>query len=114
MRFDEEGLEETAIGFDLPLQFFIGLRTHARLLFIRHDVVDIGSGSVGAQDRAIKPALLLPEVVDQTKWYEGEHRYIDPERRYIFAFNQPWLPLYGTPLVLQPPRYVRIGVTYDY
>lgn len=23
-------------------------------------------------------------------------------------------PLYGTPLVLQPPRYVRIGVTYDY
>ena len=34
----------------------------------------------------IKPALLLPEVVDQTKWYEGEHRYIDPERRYIFAF----------------------------
>jgi iron(III) transport system substrate-binding protein len=35
----------------------------------------------------IKPALLLPEVVDPTKWYEGEHRYIDPERRYIFAFN---------------------------
>jgi iron(III) transport system substrate-binding protein len=35
----------------------------------------------------IKPALLLPEVVDQTKWYDGEHRYIDPERRYIFAFN---------------------------
>ena len=23
-------------------------------------------------------------------------------------------PLYGTPLVLQPPRYVRLGVTYDY
>ncbi|HEV2682107.1 MAG TPA: TonB-dependent receptor plug domain-containing protein, partial [Rhodanobacter sp.] len=23
-------------------------------------------------------------------------------------------PLYGTPLVLQPPRYVRVGVTYDY
>ena len=34
----------------------------------------------------IKPALLLPEVVDQTKWYEGEHRYIDAEKRYIFAF----------------------------
>jgi iron(III) transport system substrate-binding protein len=34
----------------------------------------------------IKPVLLLPEVRDQSKWFEGEHRYIDPERRYIFAF----------------------------
>jgi hypothetical protein len=23
-------------------------------------------------------------------------------------------PLYGTPIVLQPPRYVRMSVTYDY
>ena len=35
---------------------------------------------------AIKPALLLPEVLDSSKWHEGEHRYIDPEKRYIFAF----------------------------
>ena len=34
----------------------------------------------------IKPALLLPEVLDSSKWHEGEHRYIDPEKRYIFAF----------------------------
>ena len=34
----------------------------------------------------IKPALILPEVLDLTKWYQGEHRYIDPEKRYIFAF----------------------------
>ena len=34
----------------------------------------------------IKPALMLPEVVDEAKWYGGEHRYIDPEKRYIFAF----------------------------
>src|SRR5262245_21308030 len=34
----------------------------------------------------IKPALILPEVVDPSTWYEGEHRYIDPEKRYIFAF----------------------------
>ena len=34
----------------------------------------------------IKPALMVPEVLDQTKWHEGEHRYIDPEKRYIFAF----------------------------
>ena len=34
----------------------------------------------------IKPTLILPEVIDATKWYEGEHRYIDPEKRFIFAF----------------------------
>ena len=34
----------------------------------------------------IQPALILPEVLDHTKWYQGEHRYIDPEKRYIFAF----------------------------
>jgi iron(III) transport system substrate-binding protein len=34
----------------------------------------------------VKPALILPEVLDPSKWYEGEHRYIDPEKRYIFAF----------------------------
>ena len=34
----------------------------------------------------IKSTLTLPEVIDASKWYEGEHRYIDPEKRYIFAF----------------------------
>jgi ABC-type Fe3+ transport system substrate-binding protein len=34
----------------------------------------------------IKPALMLPEVLDLAKWYEGEHRYIDAEKRFIFAF----------------------------
>jgi iron(III) transport system substrate-binding protein len=34
----------------------------------------------------IKPVLILPEVVDPSKWYQGEHRYIDPEKQYIFAF----------------------------
>jgi iron(III) transport system substrate-binding protein len=34
----------------------------------------------------ITPVLILPELLDQSKWYGGEHRYIDPEKRYIFAF----------------------------
>jgi len=34
----------------------------------------------------IKSALLLPEVVDESKWHEGEHRYADPEERYIFIY----------------------------
>jgi iron(III) transport system substrate-binding protein len=35
---------------------------------------------------AIKPALLLPEVIDQTKWWEGKHHYMDPEGSHIFVF----------------------------
>ena len=34
----------------------------------------------------IKPALILPEVVDESKWYGGEHRYADPDGKYIFAY----------------------------
>jgi iron(III) transport system substrate-binding protein len=56
------------------------------------DVVGAGANTlhdalykVNALD-PIKPALILPEVLDLSKWYQGEHRYIDPEKRYIFAF----------------------------
>ena len=34
----------------------------------------------------LKPALILPEVTDTSKWYAHEHRYADPEGKYIFAF----------------------------
>ena len=35
----------------------------------------------------IKPALLLPEVVDNSKWWRGKHFYHDDESKYILAFN---------------------------
>lgn len=35
----------------------------------------------------IKPALLLPEVLDESKWWRGKHKYQDPEGQYIFVFN---------------------------
>ena len=35
----------------------------------------------------IKPALILPEVLDTTKWWEGKHKYVDRERQYIFVFE---------------------------
>jgi iron(III) transport system substrate-binding protein len=34
----------------------------------------------------LPPALMLPEVVDESKWYSGRHIYTDPEGRYIFVF----------------------------
>src|SRR3954454_3008707 len=36
---------------------------------------------------AIKPLLVLPEVVETSGWFEGKHHYNDPENRYIFIFE---------------------------
>lgn len=50
----------------------------------------------------IKPALVLPEVLDDSKWWmNGKHNYIDDERQYLFSFNwelQPYY-VYNTKLV---------------
>jgi ABC-type Fe3+ transport system substrate-binding protein len=35
----------------------------------------------------IAPALILPEVTDQTKWYGGKHWYADPENKHILLFE---------------------------
>ena len=34
----------------------------------------------------IKPVLLLPEVVDESKWWRGKHFYSDPEQQYLFRY----------------------------
>lgn len=55
--------------------------------------VEIGGGAlnlaefyrVGIID-PIKPLLVLPEVVDESKWWQGKHRYLDPEGKYIFVY----------------------------
>ena len=35
----------------------------------------------------IPDKLILSEVVDESKWVTGKHRYTDPERKYNFAFQ---------------------------
>src|ERR1051325_462075 len=35
----------------------------------------------------IKPALMLPEVMDTSKWWEAKHKYADKERRYVFVYE---------------------------
>jgi ABC-type Fe3+ transport system substrate-binding protein len=34
----------------------------------------------------ITPAFLLPEVVDESKWWKKKHYYIDAERKYVFQY----------------------------
>jgi iron(III) transport system substrate-binding protein len=35
----------------------------------------------------IRPALMLPEVTDTSKWWEDRHKYVDREANYIFVYE---------------------------
>jgi iron(III) transport system substrate-binding protein len=35
----------------------------------------------------IGPALILPEVLDESKWWQGRHHYVDQENKYIFIYE---------------------------
>jgi iron(III) transport system substrate-binding protein len=58
-------------------------------------IADVYSGGTGGNYNVlykgkaldpIKPLLSLPEVADESKWYGKEHRYADPEGKYVFAY----------------------------
>jgi ABC-type Fe3+ transport system substrate-binding protein len=60
-----------------------------------HVVADLFSGGAntnyevlyeGKALDSIKSLLLLPEVTDESKWYEGRHRYTDAEQRHVFIY----------------------------
>jgi iron(III) transport system substrate-binding protein len=34
----------------------------------------------------IKPLLILPEVLDESKWWHRELKFVDPENKFIFAY----------------------------
>jgi iron(III) transport system substrate-binding protein len=35
----------------------------------------------------IPPLLVLPDVTDTSKWWQGKHHYVDPENQYLFNIN---------------------------
>ena len=35
----------------------------------------------------VRPALVHPEVADESKWWEGKHKYVDREGQYIFVYE---------------------------
>jgi len=35
----------------------------------------------------IGPALILPEVLDESKWWQGRHHYVDAENKFIFIYE---------------------------
>src|SRR4030095_1284246 len=36
---------------------------------------------------AIRPALILPEILDESNWWQGKHHYVDPEHKFIFIYE---------------------------
>ena len=54
---------------------YIGGPTTPYTVFYRAKVLD-----------PIRQAFILPEVADESKWWERRHHYIDPENKYIFVF----------------------------
>jgi len=60
-----------------------------------HVIADLFSGGANTNYEVLyegkaldcfKSTLILPEVLDETKWFEGRHRYTDVEQRYIFVY----------------------------
>src|SRR5246127_1572998 len=35
----------------------------------------------------MSPAFILPEIKDESKWFKGKHRFIDPESNRSFVFQ---------------------------
>jgi iron(III) transport system substrate-binding protein len=81
----------TVVGTSGGAQSMQRILTERRAGQYLADVVMGGSSSPlvlydnGALD-PIKPLLILPEVVDLSKWLDGRHRYIEPEAKYIFMY----------------------------
>jgi iron(III) transport system substrate-binding protein len=56
------------------------------------DVVGLGSSNYRILHQKakmlgpIQPALMLPEVLEASRWYGGKHRYLDPDGKYVFAY----------------------------
>src|SRR4030095_14785133 len=55
---------------------YVGGIHSAYELFYRSKVLD-----------PIPPALILPEALDESKWWRGKHHYVDHENQYIFVFE---------------------------
>ena len=60
-------------------------------------LADIYSGGLGGRSffdfhkagvlDPVKPVLILPEVIDGSKWLNGEHFYADSEKQFVFMYE---------------------------
>jgi len=77
------------------------------------DVVGLGSSNYrilhqqGKMLEPIQPALMLPEVIDESRWFGGKHRYLDPDNKYVFAYlaNASYAQLYCNTNLINPKEF---------
>ncbi len=54
----------------------------------------------------IKPTLILPEVLDESKWFKGKHKYLDDKGVYLFGFVGQVLHSVGyNPKLVDPKEF---------
>lgn len=80
-------------------------------------LADVYSGGLGGRaffdfQRAgvldpLKPALVLPDVTDESKWLNGKHHYADGEGQYVFMFegSVAGVGLYYNSKLLDPKEF---------
>jgi hypothetical protein len=65
------------------------------------DIAKLGNTSSYTlyQSKTLQPissTFLLPEIKDESKWWQGKHQYADPEGKYIFVpFGSVYIQLVG-------------------
>jgi iron(III) transport system substrate-binding protein len=55
----------------------------------------------------LAPVLMLPDVTDASKWWQGKHHYADPENRYLIMFNGAARVVVGYNTKLVNPSQIR-------
>ena len=55
----------------------------------------------------IKPPLLLPEVIDESKWWGGKHLYKDEEKQHILATDLSVLTSFAYNTKLVDPNEIK-------
>ena len=53
----------------------------------------------------LKPAFVLPEVADEAKWFEGRHRFTDPEGKHILGFIASPGSVYYNSKLIDPKEF---------
>ena len=76
-------------------------------LFTGGKGTSFGTLYVGKVLDPIKPLLIRPEVLGETKWWQGRHKYVDPEGKYIFAFvgNGGAVEIYHNTQLVKPKEF---------
>ena len=99
VRVFKEAFERAFPGIRVDYEGMHGNQASMRIIAERRAgkyLVDIHLGAAGSLYRALKhqggfqpvrPILILPEVVDESKWFEGKHWFMDPEENYIYTYS---------------------------